>query len=215
MDLRAKYINFEKRKEIYDFILKNPGLHLRELNRRFNFSFGSLRYHLEYLKKRHLIKQIKDNGFSRFYIKDKIGFYDKKLLNVFRQEKLRKILLIFLIMEHKNIFYKGDLTNLPNEEKWKDPESYKIIKHRTTLDFHLKKLIDLGLIEPVQRNRQIGYRLVESEKIWDFLARHDKLISNKLINNSIKFLNDKGVDQHIDNFLDTIWNIFPHPYYCH
>jgi hypothetical protein len=120
-----------------------------------------------------------------------------------------------MVMEDKNIFFKSDLINLPQEKKWKKLGSYKIIKHRTTLDFHLKKLIDLGLIEPVQRHRRIGYRLIDSESLWDFLTRYDKLLSNKLINNSLKCLNDRGVSQNIDNFLDTLWDIFPHPYYCH
>jgi predicted transcriptional regulator len=214
MDVKGKFINFEKRKKIYDFILKNPGLHLRELNRRLNISFGSLRYHLEYLKKRHLIKKVKDNGFSRFYIKNNIGSKDKKLINVFRQEKLRKILLIFILMEDRHIFFKRDFSYLPNEKKWKNFGHYKITKHRTTLDFHLKKLIDFGLIEQVQRNRRNGYRLIESESLWDFLIRYDKLLSNKLVNKSLKFLNDRGVSQNIDKFLDNLWDIFPHPYYC-
>jgi len=214
MGVENKYINFEKRKEIYEFILKNPGLHLRELNRRVNFSFGCLRYHLNYLKKRGLIKQISDNGFSRYYITNKVGHNDKKFLNIFRQEKLWKILLVFLLSEFKQIFYKQDLLNLSNEKSWTDPKPFKIIKHRSTIDFYLKKLINSGIIHIVYNHRRVGYILVDSESLWDFLIRYVGVLSNIQINNSLKFLNDICISRELNNFLDVLWDIFPHPYYC-
>jgi predicted transcriptional regulator len=214
LDVRKNYINFEKRKEIYDFILKNPGLHLRELNRRLNYSFGSLRYHLNYLTKRCLIKQVPDNGFSRYYITNKVGKDDKKLLNAFRQEKLRKILLVFLLTEYRKVLYKKDFVNLPNEKLWTNPKPFKILKHRSTLDFHLNKLIDLGIIEIVENHRRVGYRLIDSVIIWDFLIRYWNVLSNKLISSSLKYLNDISISRNMDNYLHELWKIFPHPYYC-
>ncbi|MCK4365849.1 MAG: winged helix-turn-helix transcriptional regulator [Thermoplasmatales archaeon] len=41
-------LELETRRQIYNIILENPGLHLRELSRRTNLSFGGLRHHLNY-----------------------------------------------------------------------------------------------------------------------------------------------------------------------
>jgi len=47
------------RRKIYEYILENPGVHLREIQRRFNVSLSSVTWHLKMLEKAGLIKSAK------------------------------------------------------------------------------------------------------------------------------------------------------------
>jgi len=51
MRIKEKH-SLENRKIIYDFIYKNPGIHLNELFIKLNINYGTIRYHLKYLEKK-------------------------------------------------------------------------------------------------------------------------------------------------------------------
>jgi len=208
---KYKILKNEVRKSIYDLISKHPGLHLRELDRKTNQSFGSLRYHIKTLKKVGLIKEAYFGGFSRFYSAFDIGRSDKTLFNVFRQEMLSKIIVILILCENKKIFFKEDFEKLPNTENWVEPDRCSIRKHRTTLDFHLKKLVENKIIEPVKINNKIGYKVVNSEVLIDFLVRNKDSLSSEMIEDCLKWF-DKNTPFHIDKTIELFWDIFPHPY---
>lgn len=210
---KDKILLFEKRKKIYDMITKKPGFHLRELHRNLDLSFGALRYHLDYLKKRGLIITISDDGYSRYYISNNVGNGDKKYLCIFRQKTLRKILIIFLLCEDKHIFFHEDLKKLPKEKTWYDPENFRILKHRTTRNFHLKKLVDLKILKKINVKGKTGYELVDSENIWDFIIRYQSKLSNEEVDKLVKWTNNYIITNQMDSFIDTVWDVFPHPYH--
>jgi len=209
-----KILEYENRKKIYHLILEKPGLHLRELDRRVDISFGALRYHLDYLKKIGSIKFIQDSGFLRYYVTNDVGKKEKTLLNVFRQETLCKILVIFMLCEDKHIFFKEDLKNLPKFDTWWDPENYQFFKHRTTLDFHLKKLVENNILKTVKIRTKTGYIVNDSEEIWEFLIKYEEALSSEHVQKYLKWTNDQVIPDQMDPFLNIVWDVFPHPYHC-
>jgi predicted transcriptional regulator len=215
MHNKQNVLDFKVRKKLYDLLSKNPGLHLREIERKINFSFGALRYHIDYLQRKGLIKTLPDNGFTRYYITNKVGNGDKILLTAFRQETLRKILIIFLLEEQEGIFFKEDLRNLPNIKHWHNPERFQILRHRTTLEFHLKKLVEYGILETVKVKRKTGYKLVKSENIWEFLIRFMDALDYREIRSLLGWTNNHILPNYVDPTFSSFWEIFPHPYYCH
>ncbi len=84
------------RRRIYNFILKYPGLHFRELMRKLNLPNGTLGYHLKYLEKRGLITARPGEGYVRYYIINNIGTDQKKMFHILRQETPRNIILFSL-----------------------------------------------------------------------------------------------------------------------
>ena len=70
-------LELETRRRIYNFILKNPGLHLREISRRSNIPKTTLIYHLNFLEKQGLIKTEANSRFTRYYTTNKVGKKDK------------------------------------------------------------------------------------------------------------------------------------------
>ena len=85
-------LELDSRRKIYNYILENPGLHRRELNRKLGISYSNLRYHLHFLTKNDYITRVSEDGYVRYYIKNKVTEINKKLINLFRQELPRKII---------------------------------------------------------------------------------------------------------------------------
>jgi len=92
-----KILNLEKRRDIHNTILKNPGIHLREIVRKTNIPKSTLKYHLTYLRKHNLIIKKEDRGCNRYFVSNTVGNFEKKLIKYLRQPVTRKILSIGMI----------------------------------------------------------------------------------------------------------------------
>jgi len=213
MKKKDKVLSFEKRKTIYNTILHNPGLHLRELNRLVDFSFGSLRYHINYLIKKDLIMSDKNKGFCRFYVSKKIGRKDKELLNLLRNEIIRKILVIMISSGEDTVFFKEDIKNYPKDNNWINFKNHLIEKHKTTLEYHLNKLVKINVIEKVKIKRKIGYRIIDESYLWDFFLKYNNEISSRRITILLNYFNKHSIPGVVDPFIDNIYDIFPNPYH--
>jgi predicted transcriptional regulator len=107
-------LKLEKRKKIYDFIDKNPGLNIREISRKLNIPLTSLIYHLNYLKKLNLIIERQEGKYKKIFISYKIGADDKKILGLLRNKNSSKILLyLFLYLSCSQIEISREL-NIPH-----------------------------------------------------------------------------------------------------
>ena len=222
-------LEFETRKEIYNFILEYPGLHLRELFRRLNHSGGAIKYHLNFLKKQHLIIEKHEMGYNRFYASNDVGMGEVKILNVLRQKNLRHILLYLLSCT-------GASQIELSRELNKDPK---------TIAFHLKKLKEYDIIEvaPVEngmvrtrykKSKLFGRNPVASEVIYRlrdpylaynvFLMYKGKLFDENTTSDLIElfefFFTKKrhkiitSSKTSMDNIEELLYDILPHPYHC-
>jgi len=183
-----KILELETRRQIYNIILKYPGLHLRELSRKINISFSSLRYHLNYLEKYGYVVTKTDKRFKRFFASKKVSIRDKIWLNILRQEVPRKIVLLLITAgpadlygkytkeEQKNpelrtlVHSKKDLTDLTKYWNKKYADKFRLDKKRVTIDFHLKKLLDADIVEKIKVGKQYKYKIKEEFGIWLFLV---------------------------------------------
>ena len=117
-------LELKARRGIYDFIQKFPGLHTREISRRMNTPFSTLQYHLRYLEKRELIKSKADGKYNRYYVSFQFGKKQKDILDIVRKKTPCSI--IFYLLS----FVVGTQADV----------SKSLRKHKTTVDFHLKKM---------------------------------------------------------------------------
>jgi len=155
---RKNIFNLKKKKEIYEFITENPGVYLREISRRLNIPRTTLIHHLKYLKKHDLIFLKFSGGYTRCWPTNKMGIKEKEMLGVLRQEIPRNILII--------IYFKTGQSQ--------DEISKELCKHPSTINFHLKKLKELDLIDeaPVENGKlhrlRKGYELIVNPKKMRF-----------------------------------------------
>jgi predicted transcriptional regulator len=148
--------NLETQKKIYILISKQPGLHLNQIARLLKINRPLAIYHLRYLEKHGLITIVKEKGFTRFYIRGKIGIEDKRKLSILRQEIPLKIVLFLLenpLSKHKEILEKFDVA-------------------KSTLSYHLKKLVNHGIINTQVDGEEKGYAIVSEKEIVRFLIKY-------------------------------------------
>ncbi|MFC1804067.1 winged helix-turn-helix transcriptional regulator [Thermoproteota archaeon] len=98
MKTRKKVLENEHRRTIYNFVKENPGLHMRELQRRLDIPLSTLEYHLDYLEKKEILSQEDDRRYCRYFAEDHTN-EEKKLLSALRQKRLREIILLVLSEE--------------------------------------------------------------------------------------------------------------------
>ncbi len=154
--MAAKALELSKRRLLYQYILENPGLHLRALARDMRMGLGHLRHHLEFLEREGLIATAGD-GYRKTYFAGKKEFSgDKELLGLLRQAKPRMILLLLLNKE-----------SLGFEDLRK-----KVGISKSTLSFHLKKLEVARVLESESQGQRKIYKLPDKEKMAELLITY-------------------------------------------
>ena len=66
--VRRSILDNLNRKNIFEFIKANQGVHFKKILRELNFQPGALSYHLNVLEKSEFIKSIQDGNLRRFYL---------------------------------------------------------------------------------------------------------------------------------------------------
>lgn len=233
MSYKKNVLDLKIRREIYDLISDYPGLHLRELSRRTDTSFGSLRYHLDFLKRKELVTTKIDSRYTRFYAKEKVGVNDKKIISVLRQEVPLRIVLLLLTPGPGNVY----ISKETQEKAYKDPSTFdktyssrelaeftkywngiydglfNLKKHRTTIDFHLNKLEEIDVIEKISIGKETKYKLKDQDDMWAFLIRYRDALSTDSMNFYMVW-REIGLKYDVNNAIDEAFDIFPHPYHA-
>jgi DNA-binding transcriptional ArsR family regulator len=227
IDHTISLLNLELRNKIYNIILKNPGLHFREIVRKSNIPATTLSYHLRRLEKNDLLITKKEGRYIRYFVSKDIDNKEKTIINIIRQETTRNILLYIVLM----------IVTTQSEI------AKELELHPTTVEFHLKKLRKNDLIEPAQIKNGIVYtnydnhaflkrtpitnEIIYTTKIpvYKFLIKYYnkkyyKDYFSKAILDFTESLYPKGYPkklmtkkERIQRFEKIIYEIFPHPYH--
>ena len=144
------------RKQIYDFIQKNPGVNLSVISTTLHMSTQLIDYHLVYMERHGLISIAKEGGYKRCYIYGKTGVKDQRHLALLRQEIPLRIVLFLL----KNPFARHkDMLN-----------SMKISSPR--FSYHLRKLVKHNIVIWSTAGDQKGYIVSNEHEIIQFLITY-------------------------------------------
>ena len=166
MGEKERGLELKARRIIYNYILKNPGLHERELARHLDMALSTLDYHLYYLKKRELIFTKSDGHYTLYYISGKISTKDKEALALLRQNAPRRIVIYLLISEkcsHREIC--GHLGLAPS-----------------TTSFHLNKLVKAKIIARIEQGRKTTFYVIEPDYISGLIISYKKSFLDDAVN---------------------------------
>ncbi len=158
------------RKKLYDTVKQFAGAHFREIQRASGLSFGSASYHLAYLHRHHLIKEVRDGRNVRYFpINNPIP--DEKLLMLLRQRSVRVILLYVF-----------------GHEGCTQEEIVSAVRlSPSTTSWHLKKLIGNGTIDARKKGRYTVYSLsIPKERIMKLLIAYKASFVDTLVDGLIE-----------------------------
>jgi predicted transcriptional regulator len=149
-------LELETRRKIYKLILKHPGLHLSKIASLLNLRISLIEYHLLYLEKKGIAFAVKEGGYKRYYVKEKMGVGDRKVLALLRQEIPLKIVLYLLKNPHS-----------------RHKEILQVLSIApSTLTYHLKKLVERNIIACFGEGDKRGYIVRNEEEVVALLLRY-------------------------------------------
>lgn len=222
-------INIGTREKIYSYILKHPGIHLRDLSRKLNISVYNLSYHINILEKNEAIKIVKVNNFSRYYVTHTVSNGDKVVLGFLRQKTTRNILLIILyniaasqqqicdLLQKSPSTIHFQINRLLEKEIITIAPAGKGIVHR---------MINPRVLKKDTYGREIMFRLTDPKTIFDLFNKYkDTLLDDdtKIILEGIWISMESGIQEEesahigtegIDATINVFYEMFPIPFCC-
>ncbi|MFA5771578.1 MAG: winged helix-turn-helix transcriptional regulator [Thermoplasmata archaeon] len=164
-------LELETARRIYRCINKNPGLHLRKIQRQLdNIPTGTLQYQLTRLEKDNLISSKADGRYKRYYTAGKIGSAGKIILSALRKDVQRRIILYLLLnpgVKHKDILNQFDLSP-------------------STISFHLKNLTKSGITTQRKIGREVEYLVPNENEVVKIIMDHKPTFLDKLVDEFTK-----------------------------
>jgi len=150
--------------KILDFIIVNPSSHLRKIKNNLGFSMGTIQYYLAMLEKEGKIKSIKTRFYKNYY---QIDESDEKILSVLNLDSPRSI-VIYLIQH--------------------EPSTHQEIANgiglsSSTVSWHMKRLIELQVVQTEYSGKYTIYNLNDRENILNNLRKCKSTVWSSMINN--------------------------------
>jgi predicted transcriptional regulator len=154
----------DRRRIIYSTIKKNPGLHIRELQRVLNIPLASLQYHLTYLARRSIIVEEKSEHYTRYYCTP-LDPKDKKILSILRQKTPRDIVLIILVSKKAKYRFLVDALKIPT----------------STVSFYLRSLVDNKIVERTKIGYENVYTIKDDDRITKILTAYQSSLLDRIV----------------------------------
>ena len=130
------------RRKIYDCIRNNQGINLRGIGKKTDITLGTLRYHIDQLRRSHAIAVCEDRGYTHYF--ENSGTYSpsqQRVLKHMRNETTREILAV---LAEDRFASRKDIA-----------ESLGIAG--STVTWHMKRLAEDGVIDVRTEGRYVSY----------------------------------------------------------
>jgi predicted transcriptional regulator len=165
-----KILELETRRKIYQIVKNNSGCHFREIERRSGITYGTLKYHLNFLAKHGLILCRKDENSLRYFPAD-FRNEDLKLLGILRQTVERKVILFLVSNKSANQKEISDFVGLsPSTTSW-----------------HLGKLVKSEILKHEKVGARAYYSLkVDKNEIIKLLISYRNSFLDSLVDKTIE-----------------------------
>jgi len=186
------------RRNIYNYILNNPGIHISQISQDLKIPRTTLLYHLNYLEKKEIVYVKNTTSFRRYYTNGKLSAREKKILSVLQQKIPRKIMLYMIL----------------NPDQVGQIEISKYLKkHPTTIAFHIKKLIKIGFIGKTTVGNETKYWVNWESELYEFFIKYKKIMLDLEMPFAMDWWEFIMSSNRIDKMINGVYNVFPHPYH--
>jgi predicted transcriptional regulator len=164
-------LEMETRKEIFEHVQANPGVHFSQLKRDLNMETGLLQHHLRTLEEYDVLTSEDHQGKRRLFVARELDEEERAILSSLRYETTRHILL-FLIEESeaRNRAIAEDLGVAP-----------------ATVSWHVSRLVEEGIVSKVRDGRTTRYTVTDEELTMGLLVRYQESFVDRAVDRVIDF----------------------------
>jgi predicted transcriptional regulator len=158
-----------RRDQILNFVMKNPGYHFRGIQRALRVPTGVLQYHLNLL--------IKDNEIITREINGTTCYFPNRTL---KEEQ-------FIIFSHLRNGVRNRILRVMLDGRARSPS--ELLKEVTvsapTLSYHLSLMVEDGILEKILLEKGVGYRIKDLELFRGLILAYKESFADRLIQDFI------------------------------
>jgi predicted transcriptional regulator len=154
-------LSVASRRSIYECVVQHAGAHLRDVARRSGMPLGTALYHLDRLEEAGLVAARRDGRYKRYFTSQGMGRREKEVVSLLRHDVPRRIVYALLSS--------GPATQRTLCET--------IGVSRSTLSFHVNRLLVAGLVGRTETRPEGIYALAEPDLARDLLSRFQGSLS--------------------------------------
>jgi predicted transcriptional regulator len=133
-------------RRILDYITAHPGVHLRQICRELGLAMGDVQYHTQRLERDRRINSLRRGLYRFFYAATLFGDKQREVLSVLTLDTPRELLL--------------SMIEKPDSGQYDLARALGVTQ--PTVSWHLKRLVDLGIVEKRQTGRSTSYSVTGS-----------------------------------------------------
>jgi DNA-binding MarR family transcriptional regulator len=160
-------LDLENRRFIFGYIKGNPGAHLREISRDLNINLSTLRYHLDYLEDKGLIKSQKENNLKLYFASGELEPKERMLAPLLRQKRFRDIILIILASPESTSSQIAD----------------RLLMHPSTASKYINILEDRGMLSHKKVGREKRYHVNDEKEVVKLLLTYKESFWDSFVDN--------------------------------
>ena len=164
-------LGFSTRKELFDHVKSNPGIHFSQLKRDLDMETGLLQYHLRELEQYDVLESEEYQGKRRVFVAHELDEEERVILAILRYETTREILLYLL--------EKGPARNRELAEA--------VGVTPATISWHLSNLVEEEVIESVTEGRTTRYDVENEDLVVQLLVRYQESFVDRAVDRIIDF----------------------------
>jgi predicted transcriptional regulator len=154
----------ETRVTIAEAVRDHPGIHFNELVRSLDLASGQVQYHLERLRKEGSVVVERVYGRTHFY-PPAYDEWERRALALLRRETAGDVVASLLANGPTRPGRVADELGIA----------------RSTLEWHLDRLVDHGLVEKRRRGGRVTLAVDESERAVELLREADPTLRDRLV----------------------------------
>jgi len=153
--MTSDLLSVPSRRRIFECVTANPGAHLRDVARRCSIPLGTSLYHLDCLEANGMIVSRRDGRYKRYFSTNTVGRREKEVLSVLRHDAPRRLVVALLAAP-----------GLTQREL-----CARIGVSRSTVSFHLNRLVAEGVVSRVPRRPEATYEVIDAAFTNELLVR--------------------------------------------
>jgi predicted transcriptional regulator len=158
-------LELESRRDIYQYVAANPGVHFRALVAALDYAQGTIQYHLRWLESHDLVTASEDGTYTRYYATGEFDDADRAILNALRREHARRIVA--------HLAADGALSTADLAER--------LDRSPSTVSWHLSKLTEEGLLTKERDGRRVEYELRDPERVKYLYTVYQKTFTDRVV----------------------------------